>query len=331
MKAVVLTAYGSPDVLKLSEVEKPTPKPNEVLVRVRATPVNFGDTMARDFKSVTPRKFGMPALLLLPAKFVFGFNKPKIRILGSEFAGDVEAVGAQVTQFKAGDQVFGYRGQNMGANAEYLVIAESGLITHKPANMSYEEAAAVPYGALTALSLLKKIGIQPGMRVLINGASGGIGSYAVQIAKYFGAEVTGVCGTPRLAYVKALGADQVIDYSKAAFTQNGKTYDLIFDIQGKCSFARCKSSLTANGRLLYASFKLKQLAQMLMTSRGSGKKVICALSSENKQELAFIKERIEAGDIKAVIDRRFPLEQTAEAHRYVENGLKQGQVVITVA
>ncbi len=196
--------------------------------------------------------------------------------------------------------------------------------------MSYEEAATVPYGALTALSLLRKVNIQSGQKVLINGASGGIGSAAVQLAKYFGAEVTGVCSTPRLEFVKAIGADKVIDYTQEDFTKNGETYDLIFDILGKSSFSRCKSSLTQNGRYLLASFKMKQLFQMLGTSKIGSKKVICALSSEKVEDLIFIKELVEAGKIKSVIDRCYPLEQTAEAHRYVESGHKKGNVVITV-
>ncbi len=261
---------------------------------------------------------------------VFGFRKPKIKILGSEFAGVIESAGKEVQLFKQGDQVFGYRGMNMGANAEYLCMPEAGLVAIKPANMTYEEAAAVPYGALTALSLLRKVNIQRGQKVLINGASGGIGSAAVQLAKYFGAEVTGVCSAPRLEFVKSLGADKVIDYTKEDFTSNGETYDLIFDILGKSSFSRCKNSLKPNGRYLLASFKMKQLFQMLWTSKIGNKKVICALSSENPKDLIFIKELVEAGKIKSVIDRRYPLEQTAEAHRYIETGHKKGNIIITV-
>jgi NADPH:quinone reductase-like Zn-dependent oxidoreductase len=260
----------------------------------------------------------------------FGFTKPKINILGSEFAGQVESVGKNVKQFKRGDQVFGYRGQSMGANAEYLCMAENGLVAIKPANMSYEEAAAVPYGALTALNLLRKVDIQKGQKVLINGASGGIGSGAVQLAKYFGAEVTGVCATPRLEFVKALGADKVIDYTKEDFTKSGETYDLIFDILGKSSFPRCKNSLKPNGRYLLASFKMKHPFQMLWTLIIGDKKVICALSSESPKDLLFIKKLVEAGNIKSIIDKCYPWEQIAEAHRYVEGGHKKGNVVVTI-
>jgi NADPH:quinone reductase-like Zn-dependent oxidoreductase len=330
MKAIVYTEYGSPDVLQLKEIEKPAPKDQEVLIRIHATPVNFGDLLARNFKSVTPRQFNMPLFFWLPARLAFGFRKPKKNILGSEFAGEVEAVGAAVTRFKPGDQVFGYRGQSMGAYAEYLCMPEDGVLAIKPANMTYEEAAAVPYGALTALSLLRKVNVQSGQQVLINGASGGIGSASVQLAKYFGAEVTGVCGTPRLEFVKALGADKVIDYTRQDFTRNGATYDLIFDILGKSSFARGKRSLRPNGRYLLASFKMKQLIQMLLTSIKGGRKVICALSSEKAEDLTFIKELIEAGKYQAIIDKRYPLAQAAEAHRYVEAGRKAGSVIITV-
>ena len=330
MKAIVCTKYGPPDVLELKEVEKPAPKDNEVLIRVHATSVNFGDLLARNFKEISPGKFSMPLLFWFFAKIYFGFTKPKITILGSEFAGEIESAGKDVKLFKKGDQVFGYLGQNMGAYAEYLCMPEDGCVAIKPANMTYEEAAVVPYGAIMALNLLRKVNIQSGQKVLVNGASGGIGSAAVQIAKYFGAEVTGVCSTPRLEFVKSLGADKVIDYTKEDFTQSGETYDLIFDILGKSSFSRCKSSLKQNGRYLLASFKMKQLFQMLWTKMAGSKRVICALATDKQEDLIFIKELIEAGKIKSVIDRRYPLEQTAEAHRYVEKGHKKASVVITV-
>jgi NADPH:quinone reductase-like Zn-dependent oxidoreductase len=235
-----------------------------------------------------------------------------------------------VTRFKPGDQVMGYLGQRMGAYAEYVCMAESGSLALKPANMSYAEAAAVPYGALMATSLLRRASIQPGHKVLIVGASGGIGSAAVQLAKYYGAEVTGVCGAPRLDYVKALGADHVVDYASEDFTRNGETYDLIFDVLGKSSFARCKGSLKPNGIYLLASFKTKGLMQMLWTKIAGSKKVICALASESAESLVFVKELVEAGKFKTLIDRCFPMEQAAEAHRYVESGRKQGAVVLTM-
>ena len=329
MKAIQYTEYGPPDVLKLTEVEKPSPKDNEILIKIHANSINYGDIAARNFRAITPSQFNMPFIFWLLARVSFGLNRPKNHTLGSEFAGSVETTGKDVKSFKAGDAVFGYRGMTMGANAEYLCMPESGMVTIKPANISHDEAATIPYGALTALNLLRAVNIQPGQKVLINGASGAIGAAAVQLAKHVGAEVTGVCGTPRLEYVKALGADHVIDYTQTDFTQNGKTYDLIFDILGKVSFESCKNSLNENGTLLFASFKMKQLFQMWQTKNRS-KKVICTLSGEKPEDLLHIKTLVEAGAIKTFIDRRFPLEQTAEAHRYIEAGQKKGNVVITL-
>ncbi len=324
MKAIVYQKYGPPDVLQLKEVEKPTPKDNEVLIRIYATTVTPGDCRVRSFK--------VPPLFWLYARIQFGLRKPKRTILGSDLAGEIESVGKDVKLFREGDQVFGYRGMSMGANAEYLCMSEDGCVAIKPTNMTYEEAAVVPYGAIMALSLLRKVNIQPGQKVLVNGASGGLGSAAVQLAKsHFGAEVTGVCSTPRLELVKSLGADKVIDYTREDFAKSGETYDLIFGIFGKkLSFSRCKSSLSENGRYLLASFKMRPLFQMLWTKMIGSKKVICAMAGESHEDLVFIKELIEAGKIKSVIDKRYPLEQTAEAHRYVETGLKKGHIVITV-
>jgi NADPH:quinone reductase-like Zn-dependent oxidoreductase len=331
MKAIVFTEYGTPDVLKLKEMAKPAPKDNEILVKVHATPVNYGDLTARNFANLTSREFNMPAPLYLPARMAFGWSKPKVNILGSELGGEVEAVGRDVTKFKVGDQVFAYVGMGMGANAEYICISESGTVALKPANLSYEEAVTLPYGAIMATSLLGKANIQRGQKVLINGASGGIGSMAVQLAKYYGAEVTGVCGTPRLAFVKSLGADKVIDYTKEDFTQNGETYDLVFDILGRSSFSKLKRSLKPNGIYLLASYKMKALLDMLWTSlTGSKQKVICAFANETAESLEFVKKLVEEGKVKAIVDKSFPMEQAAEAHRYVESGHKQGNVVIAM-
>ena len=330
MKAITNTEYGSPDVLHLTEIEKPLPKDNEILIKVHATSVNFGDTMARNFKAITPRQFNMPFLIWLIAKISFGLNQPKITVLGNEFAGEVEAVGRDVKRFKSGDQVFGSLGEKMGAYTEYLCLPENGMLALKPTNMTFEEAAVVPYGALIALSLLRRVNIQPGQKVLINGASGGIGSAAVQIAKYYGAEVTGVCSTPKVEFVKSLGATNVIDYTKKDFTKNGETYDLVFDILGRCSISHCKNALKPNGIHLFASFKMKQLLQMLWTSRSGGQKVICAFVPGRVEDLYLVKKLIEESKLQAFIDRRYPLEKTAEAHRYVENGNKKGSVVISV-
>jgi NADPH:quinone reductase-like Zn-dependent oxidoreductase len=331
MKAMVYTQYGSPDVLELKEVEKPSPKENEVLIRIHATSVTIGDIWARNFKEITPREFTMPLPLWLLTRLYFGLRTPNIKILGAELAGEVEEVGRAVKRFRKGDKVFGYPGQSMGAYAEYLCMPENGCLTIKPANMTYDEAAVVPYGAIMALNLLRKVNLQSGQKILINGASGGIGAAAVQIARHhFGAEVTGVCGTPRLEFVKRLGADQVIDYTREDFTQNGETYDVIFDILGKSSFSRCKNSLKPNGIHLLASFKMKQLLQMLWTSMTGGRRVICALAPGSTEDLLSVKELIEAGKIKAILDRCYLLDQAAEAHRYVESGLKRGHIAITI-
>jgi len=331
MKAIVFTEYGSPDVLKIKDVAKPTPKDNEILVKVHATPINYGDLLARNFGNLTPSEFNMPAPLYLPSRMAFGWNKPKINILGSELAAEIEAVGKDVTKFKAGDQVFAYLGMNMGANAEYICLPENGSVALKPVNLNYEEASTLPYGAIMATSLLAKANIQRGQKVLINGASGGIGSMAVQLSKHFGAEVTGVCGTPRLEFVKSLGADKVIDYTKEDFTQNGETYDLIFDILGRSSFSKVKRSLKPNGIYLLASFKMKALLQMLWTSlTGSKQKVICSFANETPESLDFVKKLVEEGKVKASVDKSFRMEQAAEAHRYVEGGHKQGNVVISI-
>jgi len=325
MKAIVYTQYGSPDVLQLKEVEKPTPKDNEVLIRIYATTVTAGDVNARGFVFVPP---GFGPL----SRLMFGLRKPKRTILGFELAGEIEAVGKDVKSFKPGDQVFGTTGASYGAYAEYTCMPEDGVLAIKPANMTYEEAAAVFFGASTALFFLRdQANIRSGQKVLINGASGGVGSYAVQLAKYYGAEVTGVCSTANLELVKSLGADKVIDYTQEDFTQNGETYDVILDmVVGKRSFSGCKNALKQNGLYLAGAGGLQAFAQMLWTSMVGGKKVIAGMAPERKEDLIFLKELIEAGKIRPVIDRCYPLEQTAEAHRYVDKGHKRGSVVITV-
>jgi len=331
MKAIVCTKFGPPEVLQLQEVEKPTPKSREILIKTHATPVNFGDALVRNFSSVSPRKFHMPFLFWFMGKIYFGFRKPKISILGSEFSGEVESVGKDVRRFRQGDRVFGYRGARMGAYAEYLCMPENGVVAPKPANMTYEEAAAVPYGAIMALNVLRKANLQPGQKILVNGASGGIGPAVVQLARsHFGAVVTGVCSTPRLAYVRSLGAEKVIDYTQEDFVDSSETYDCIVDILGKSSLARCKRSLKPKGRCLFVSFKMKKVFQMLWTSVSGGRKAVCVVSNEKAADLAFIKELIEAGKIKTIIDRCYPMEQAADAHRYVEQGQKKGNVVITI-
>ncbi len=311
MIAAVCTRYGPPEVLQVKEVEKPTPKDDQVLIRIHATTVTSGDVRLRKAD---------PFLV----RFFAGFIRPKRTIIGSELAGEIEAVGKDVTRFKVGDQVFG---GGVSTYAEYTCVLGEGLRALKPANMTFEEAAAVPFGALSSLYFLRRGNIQGGQRVLIYGASGALGTAAVQLAKHFGAEVTGVCSTANLELVKSLGADHVIDYTKENFT-NPAQYDLIFDTVGKSSFFRCIKSLKRGG--VYASaVALAPILRRLWASM-TGKRVIGGIVKETIDDLLFLKELIEAGKLKSVIDRRYPLEQIAEAHRYVEKGHKKGNVVITV-
>ena len=326
MKASVWTNYGSPDVLQVKEIAKPTPKANDVLIKINATTVTAGDCEARNLK--------MPILIGLPMRLYVGLRRPKrIAILGQELAGEIEAVGKDVKRFKVGDQVFGTTGLGFGAYAEYLCLPEEsamGVLATKPANMTYEEAAAVPTGGLEALHFIREGNIQRGEKVLIVGAGGSIGTFAVQLAKYFGAEVTGVDSTGKLEMVSSIGADHVIDCSQEDFTRSGKTYDVILDVPGKSSFSGSIRSLQQNGRYLLANPGLSHTLQKPWISLRSGKKVIFGAASQKTEDLIFLRDLIEAGYLKAVIDHRFSLEQIADAHRYVEAGHKKGNVVINV-
>ena len=321
MKAIFVTNYGSPDVLQLQETEKPTPKGDEVLVKVSAASVTAADSMMR---RGTPRY----------ARLFLGLMRPSKPIPGSGFAGVVEAVGETAKRYKIGDAVFGETGVGFSANAEYVCMSEEGVLAIKPAELTFAQAAAICDGALTSWNFLNRIAnIQPGQKVLVNGASGSLGSAAIQIAKTLGAEVTGVCGPSNQAMVKSLGADKVIDYTQQNFSRSHQQYDIIYDTVGKVSFSHCKAALRENGVYLSPVLSLRLLLQMIWTSNFGAKKarfsatgilpipVLRALLSE-------VMEAIKVGDILPVIDRRYPLEQTAAAHRYVDTGHKKGNIVL---
>ena len=322
MKAMVATQYGSPDVLQLRDVEKPVPKDHEILVKVHAATVNAGDCRMRSFT--------VPPLFWLPARIALGFSKPRHPIFGMELAGDVEAVGNTVQRFKAGDQVFASTFEaHFGAHAEYKCLPEDGAVVTKPRHMTYEEAATLPIGAHTALHFLKAGNIQPGHKVLINGASGSVGTFAVQLARYFGADVTGVCSTRNVALVKSLGADTVVDYTQADFRRTGETYDIIFDAVGTTTFSQCQRALKHNGHYLHTGMVGAAL-QRQWYAMTTDKTVIGGTPAPRREALVFLKELSEMGRLKPVIDRGYPLEQIAEAHRHVDTGRKRGNVVITV-
>ena len=319
MKAIVCTKYGSPDVLQLKDVEQPIPKDNEVLIKVCASTVTSGDVWIRS-STFEP-------WFWLPGRIMYGLRKPRKTTPGNELSGEIEAVGKDITRFKRGDQVYGIIWETSfgGANGEYKCLPEDG-VEIKPMNMTYEEAAAVPIGGLTALHLLRKGDVQSGQEVLVYGASGSVGTFAVQLAKFFGAKVTGICSTSNVKMVKSLGADDVIDYTKEDFTRNDRTYDVIFDAVRKTSYSRCKDSLKQRG--VYITVDWPILTALWNSFVGS-RKIVFGIA-QKIEDLTFLKELIELGAIKPIIDRCYSLEQTAEAHRYVEEGHKKGNVVITM-
>jgi NADPH:quinone reductase-like Zn-dependent oxidoreductase len=321
LKAIVVSKYGPPDVLQLTELEKPIPKSNEVLIKTHATTVTRYDCWSRS--ATAPPGFG------LLMRLATGIRKPKQPILGTELAGEVEAVGEAVNRFKVGDQVVGYLGMSLGAYSEYICLPEDGVLVKKPDILTFEEATAVQ-GALTALYFLRKVNIQSGQKILIFGASGGVGIFAVQLAKYFGAEVTGVCSTSKLEWVKSMGADVVVDYTKEDFTKRGETYDIVFDTVGKSPFSGSVKSLKDDGIYLFVTYWLTRIFRVLWLNRTSSKKGMSGLLEETPEDLEFLLELIEAGKIKSVIDKTYPMEDVVEAHRYVESGKKKGSVVITL-
>ena len=320
MKAILYQQYGPPDVLQMADIAKPIPKPNEILIKTYATTVTSGDWRVRSL--TVPAGFGWMTRL------VFGVSRPRQPILGSELAGVVESVGAAVSRFKVGDAVFAFSDARMGCYAEYKCMPQDGAVACKPLGLSYGEAAALSFGGTTALDFLRRAKLQRGESVLINGASGAVGAAAVQLARHFGAHVTAVCGTANMAWVRALGASQVIDYTQEDFTQNGQTYHVIMDTVGTAPFSRCQASLRDGGRLLLVLAGLADMLHAPWASLTSGKRVIAGPVSVRAEDLPLLAELATTGAFKAVIDRRYRFEQMVEAHRYVDSGRKKGNVVV---
>jgi NADPH:quinone reductase-like Zn-dependent oxidoreductase len=323
VKAAVCRRYGPPAVVEIAQVAKPTLKDNEVLIKIRATTVSAGDWRARSLD--------VPFGFKLLSRLFLGLLRPRQPILGSELAGDIAAVGKDVRKFKVGDAVFAHPGTSLGCHAEYRSMPQDGAMALKPANLTYEEAAALCFGGTTALDFLKQKGkIQRGEKVLVIGASGAVGTAAVQLAKHFGAEVTGVCSAANLELVKSIGADKVIDYTKEDFTRNGETYEIILDAAGTTSFSQCKGSLNENGRLLMVVAGLREMAEIPWATMTSSKKVFAGPAAERAEDVHFLRALAETGAFKPVIDRRYPLERIVEAHAHVDTGHKKGSVVIAV-
>lgn len=322
MKVAAYERYGPPDVVQLKEVEKPTPRDNEVLIRVRATTVNSGDWRVRSLE--------VPAGFKLLSRLFLGFSKPRQPILGTELAGTIEAVGAAVTKFKVGDDVFAFSGVRMGCHVEYKCMPEDGRVVPKPQNLSYDEAAALSFGGTTALSFFRRAKLQRGERVLVNGASGAVGVALVQLAKHFGAEVTAVCSGANAELVRSLGAARVIDYTQEDFAKNGETYEVIVDTAGTAPFARCQRSLKKGGRLLLVLAGLGETLRAPWISLWGDKKVVAGPAAEDVADLRLLAELAGTGKFRPIIDRRYPFDQIVEAHRYVDTGRKRGSVVVTL-
>lgn len=322
MRAIEYNQYGPPSVLQLTEAPKPFPRDNEILITIRATTVTAGDCRLRALNV----PFGFRTLLRL----FLGFSRPRRRVLGMELAGDIESVGKAVSKFKPGDSVFAYSGIGMGCYAEYKCMSEDEAVVLKPPNLSYPEAAALSYGGTTALNFLNRAQIKSGETILINGASGAVGSAAVEIAKHFGAEVTGVCSTVNLAWVQSLGADHVIDYTKEEFTGNGKKYDIIFDAVGSAPYSRSKTSLEENGRFLLVNGGLLEMLLIPWIALTSRRKIIGGAAANKVDDLRYLAKLAKAGEFKPAIDRCYPLEGIAEAHAYVDTGRKKGNIVVTL-
>lgn len=322
MKAAIYKRYGAPNVVTIGDVPKPRPTDNEVLIRIHATTVTSGDWRARSLE--LPPGFGFLGRL------VFGILTPRQPILGTELAGVIESVGKSVTRFRPGDEVFAFTGARFGSHAEYRTMAEDGLIVVKPANLSFEEAASLSFGSANALPFLRKAKVKPGEKVLVVGASGAVGTAAVQIACHFGAEVTGVTSTPNLGLVRSLGASRVIDYTQADFAATGETWDIILDTTGTAPFARCAQALKPGGRLVIVQGSFAQLLGIGAPSKASGKKVITRTAPATREDLQYISDMASSGELKPVIDRTYPLEDAAKAHAYVDTGRKRGSVVLTV-
>ena len=322
MKAIVYESYGAPDVLRSTQVITPLPRDNEVRIKIRATTVTSADCRLRSLN--VPRGFG------IIVRLIYGITKPRKRILGTELAGDVESIGKNITKFKVGYPVFAISGFSMAAHAEYKCMPEDGAIASKPACLTYDEAAAMSFGGTTALDFFRRGNLQSGEKVLINGASGSVGTSAVQLARHFGAEVTGVCSAANLDLVKSLGAVHVIDYTTEDFTRNGETYDLIVDTVGTAPFSRSKNSLKPKGRLLLVLAGVPDMLPIPWVAITSSKKIIAGPAVERAEDLRFLAELAQAGKFKPVIDRRYSFEQMAEAHRYVDTGRKKGNVVVTL-